>query len=301
MNTRQVSFAIQGMRGACAKYAVEIETALTQLDGIVAAHVNYATERATVVYDPARAHAAALVNVVRSVGLDTPLERVTLNVNDLVYATSARTIEKVLRRQDGVVAASVDLAAGRVTLEVFPERASRGYFERVLGRLQFHAIETPSDPKREFLIRALIASAVAFMLAWGAVDHLGIFAAAREWPAPIFLAGLAAFAMFGVGWPFYRRALAALLHAEFDASVLIALAAAAAFVCGVSLGLFSSNAWLGWSWFIAATTLTASWFLARGLGLWVRPRFEHTPVTKNPASPSTPQSRLGVISDGSRR
>ena len=54
MSTRQISFAIQGMY--CAKCALKVETVLGQLDGIIAAQVNYATERASVVYDPACAY-----------------------------------------------------------------------------------------------------------------------------------------------------------------------------------------------------------------------------------------------------
>lgn len=103
MNTRQISFAIQGMREACANCAVTLERALARLDGVTAAHVNYATERATIAYDPARVSLKAMVAMVQSEGFDVQRQRIVLNVVDLIYTSSARTVETLLARVDGVV------------------------------------------------------------------------------------------------------------------------------------------------------------------------------------------------------
>ena len=126
MSTRQISFAIQGMREACPKCAVDVEHALTQLDGVVAAQVNYATERATVVYDPIRVLPVTLVNAIRSRGYEVSLVRVALYSDDLLYASSAQTIEKVLGRTEGVISVSVDLATRSVMLEMLPDPSYHG-------------------------------------------------------------------------------------------------------------------------------------------------------------------------------
>ncbi|MBI4671577.1 MAG: heavy-metal-associated domain-containing protein [Chloroflexi bacterium] len=73
MSTRQLSFSIQGM--FCARCAVELERALAQRDGVIGASVNYASERATVLYEPARVNPSGLVAVVKEQGLTTPLEQ----------------------------------------------------------------------------------------------------------------------------------------------------------------------------------------------------------------------------------
>jgi copper chaperone CopZ len=66
MKTRQISFLVEGMY--CARCAVELERALAVLDGVFAAHVNYASERAIVLCDPARVKLDALANAVVSAG-----------------------------------------------------------------------------------------------------------------------------------------------------------------------------------------------------------------------------------------
>lgn len=72
MSTQQISFAIQGM--TCARCAGQIERALTQLDGVIAAQVNYATERATVRYATSRITPAALIRTVIREGFQAQLE-----------------------------------------------------------------------------------------------------------------------------------------------------------------------------------------------------------------------------------
>ncbi len=333
MSTRQISFVIQGMY--CAKCAVKIETALAQLDGIIAAQVNYASERASVVYDPARVHTAAMVKTVRSVGFDTPLEQLTLNVRDLIYASSARTVERLMRRAEGVADVSADLRTRRVTVTALPERASRDYFQVLLTWLGFRRVddgrishdagrvamcdirssESPlSTAAAGFVIRCLLLIGVAVLLIMSAPNHLGIFAVASELPfpqtprdlgAPFWLITLAAFASFGAGAPFYRRAFAVLAHGEFDAGVLTALVAVITFLGGLVFAFILANGqavwvWSAWAAFTFATILIAGWFSARGLALWVFPHLHHTAVSKNLATMTAPQSQLGVISDGTR-
>ncbi len=72
MSTQQVSFAIKGM--TCARCAVQIERALTQLDGVIAAQVNYATERAIVRYAASRIKPTALIRAVIHEGFQAQLE-----------------------------------------------------------------------------------------------------------------------------------------------------------------------------------------------------------------------------------
>src|SRR2546423_1652094 len=65
----RVELPITGM--TCAACARRIERKLTNAEGVSAAHVNFATARATVAYDPARTNVGALVETVRAVGYDT--------------------------------------------------------------------------------------------------------------------------------------------------------------------------------------------------------------------------------------
>ena len=88
MTPQQISFALQGM--FCANCAITIERVLTRLDGVVAARVNYATEHATVLFDPARASVAMLARAVRGAGFEVAIERVAFPPRQIPGATVPR-------------------------------------------------------------------------------------------------------------------------------------------------------------------------------------------------------------------
>jgi len=75
MNSREISFAIQSM--TCANCAITIERALARLDGVIAARVNYASERATITFDPALVSAEQIVRAVKQNGFGAQTRRVT--------------------------------------------------------------------------------------------------------------------------------------------------------------------------------------------------------------------------------
>ena len=63
---------------------------LSRVDGVVHAQVNFATEQARVMYDPARIDAAALVAAVRASGFDVELERTLLPLGAIGTAAISR-------------------------------------------------------------------------------------------------------------------------------------------------------------------------------------------------------------------
>ena len=67
METRAVDLQLTGM--TCAACAARIEKVLNRAEGVDAA-VNFATETAHVVFDPGKATAESLIEVVRKAGYD---------------------------------------------------------------------------------------------------------------------------------------------------------------------------------------------------------------------------------------
>src|SRR5579875_3723935 len=72
----QAQFAIEGM--TCASCAMRIEKGLKKLPGILDARVNLATERATVLFDPAQIEPQQMIQKVDTIGykaisLDRPI------------------------------------------------------------------------------------------------------------------------------------------------------------------------------------------------------------------------------------
>jgi copper chaperone CopZ len=130
MTTRQISFPIRGM--TCASCTEKIQTHLNRVDGVIHAHVNFATEHARVMYDPARTDAAALVAAVRASGFDVALERTVLPLS---------AIGNVAVSRDALVNAHLNWRARRVEIEWLadaqpsPDRASFGTTLHLLAHL----------------------------------------------------------------------------------------------------------------------------------------------------------------------
>jgi Cu+-exporting ATPase len=297
-NLRQTSFAIAGM--FCAKCAVTLERALARLEGIVAAQVNFATERATVVYDPARVSLAEMSDTVQGEGFDVPQRRIALNVDGLMYASSTRTVARVLEQVDGVVRATVDLKAQQIGLNVLAEKEKHADYERAIASLGLRVVEQIAPhPTREFVIRlfAIIALTALGLMSAGA--HAGWFDAGREAiHAPLIVMTSAVVIAYGIGWRFYRVAFEmALLHGEFDVSVATAFVATIGLFVGLPLAIIAPKSMYAASGFILAIALTAGWFIVRGVSIWVAPQSNHPTRVQSSAS----QAALGIISHGTRR
>jgi copper chaperone CopZ len=276
MSTQQIAFAVRGM--FCPKCAREIERALAHLDGVVAAQVNYATERATLVYDPTRVTVLKMANAIRSTGFDTPVEALTWHSDDLLYATSARTVARALEKGKGVVRAAADLAAHSVTVEVFPEYARRSYLERLFSALGFRVDKAESaDGRFLFFMRTALLIVIEFLTIWSSSAHAGFLPSVGSPHAPLVVVALSLITLFVTGLPFYRFAYDAALAGEYDASVMLALMASAFALLSLPVGILSPSPWFTDIGFVVATTLTTGWFITRALTLWVFPRLRVSP------------------------
>src|SRR6266567_2944917 len=89
----EVRLDIEGM--TCASCAVRIEKKLNRLDGVAAA-VNFATETASVHYDPARVQLDELIETVRTTGYDASLPTELKDDDGAVAALRVRVVVSAL-------------------------------------------------------------------------------------------------------------------------------------------------------------------------------------------------------------
>ena len=120
---KTVELDVLGM--TCASCANTVERGLKKVAGVSAANVNIATERASVTFDPTVLNVAGLVQRVREVGYDAAVRREVLPIGGMTCASCVNHVERALRRVDGVVSVSVNLATERATVEYLPGLASR--------------------------------------------------------------------------------------------------------------------------------------------------------------------------------
>jgi len=129
--------ALEGM--TCASCAIRIEKGLKKLPGVQDAHVNLATEQATVTYDPAQIGLEQMVQKVDTVGYKaiplvlpasrpgSPVQhgpedesRAVLDLEGMTCASCAMRIEKGLKKIPGVKDASVNLATEQASVTYDP-------------------------------------------------------------------------------------------------------------------------------------------------------------------------------------
>jgi Cu+-exporting ATPase len=243
---------ITGM--SCTTCAATIEKALAEMPGVEKAGVNFASEKASIEYDPSRVSLAQIKNTVSQLGYGAVTKKSIFPVEGMSCAACVARVEQALNGVPGVVSASVNLASEKATVEYVEgtditdlRRAveNAGY---KLGAEAQTLEDVISAAQREirgmrnrFIVAAILA-ALVMALMW-APEFVG---------KPYLLWALATPVQFWAGWRFYQGAWGALKHRTADMNTLIATGTSVAYFyslvavflpqlfagAGVKLGLY---------------------------------------------------------------
>ena len=115
-NDTMREFAVTGM--TCASCVMRVEKALRKVDGISDATVNLADEHAVLHATPNALIAA--VAAVEKAGYGVIREQLELPITGMTCASCSARVEKALRKQPGVLSATVNLADERATIDFLP-------------------------------------------------------------------------------------------------------------------------------------------------------------------------------------
>ncbi|WP_126427116.1 heavy metal translocating P-type ATPase [Brevibacillus marinus] len=245
--TKQTTLQISGM--TCAACANRIERGLTKLDGVTSAHVNLATEKAKVTYDPQKIDVRALQAAIQKLGYDTVNEVAQLKLEGMTCAACANRIEKGLAKLPGVTSASVNFALETARVEYTPGEVTLEELQHKVRQLGYTAIVEPQrervEERRDEEIRRqqrklLLSAALAFPLLWSMVAHFS-FTSWLYLPEilmnPWVQLLLATPVQFYVGGPFYVGAYKALRNGSANMDVLVSLGTSAAYFYSLYLTL----------------------------------------------------------------
>jgi Cu+-exporting ATPase len=239
-DTKNVTLPVVGMH--CANCAVTIERALKRTAGVGLASVNYATERATVHFDPSIVDARKLVSQIEDAGYAVATGSVTLPIKGMSCANCAERIEKALKQVEGVLDANVNLATERATVRFIPGVTQIAQLKKAIEDAGYEVIETagleaPEDAERQarqaeiarqrrLLIVGLLFTVPAFTLSMLA----GFMVIPDFWWLKLVLLALVTPVQFYVGRQFYVGAFKALRAGSANMDVLIALGSSAAYI-----------------------------------------------------------------------
>ena len=101
---KPVTLPVRGM--TCASCVTHVEGALKEVDGVIDARVNLATEKATVEYDARLAGLSALVKAIDGSGYKVGSDRVTLTIGGMTCASCVGHIENALKETEEIGRAS---------------------------------------------------------------------------------------------------------------------------------------------------------------------------------------------------
>ncbi|MDR7452828.1 MAG: copper ion binding protein, partial [Armatimonadota bacterium] len=102
---KHVDLPVEGM--SCASCVARVEEGLKRTPGVTQAQVNFASERASVAFDPGKIQIHDLIAAVHGSGYRVPLERITIPVEGMSCASCVAKVEDALRAVVGVIEASV--------------------------------------------------------------------------------------------------------------------------------------------------------------------------------------------------
>lgn len=241
---KKEQFNIQGM--TCAACSNRVEKGLNELEGVEAT-VNFATEKATILYDPDNVSVKTIEQKVESLGYQIQHEEVQLNIMGMTCAACSGRIERVLNKTSGVEQATVNLALETGKVVFNPNMITREAIIEKIKNVGFDAELTTSSPEQqdhkqdEITKRTRlfwISTAFSLPLLWTMFAHFS-FTSSVYVPTwlmnPYVQWALATPVQFGIGAIFYRGAYYSLKNKSANMDVLVALGTSAAYFYSVYL------------------------------------------------------------------
>lgn len=151
MATQEITLPITGM--TCAACSRNVERALNRAEGVGAATVNLATERASVTFDPQIVDLNQLIEKVSGAGYGVPTATVDLPITGMTCAACERNVSRALSRADGVLDVSVNLATEKAKITFLPGVATRRDLINAVERAGYGVVdvadmEAPEDAER---------------------------------------------------------------------------------------------------------------------------------------------------------
>ncbi len=246
MPERQMTVPVVGM--TCANCVATVERQSKKAPGVQQATANFASEKLTVTYDPEVAKPPEVlqevVQRVERAGYRVPTTTAELAITGMTCANCAATVERALKRVEGVVDATVNFASEKATVTYVVGMVTRDDLARAVRKAGYGVVEAgegeePEDAEaaaREAEIRhqwhrfivGLIFSTPLFLLSMG--RDLGLLG---EWAHAYWVTWLFFFlatpVQFYVGWDYYVGAYKALRNGSPNMDVLVALGSSVAY------------------------------------------------------------------------
>ena len=170
MEGRKIDLQVGGM--TCAACSSRVERGLKKIDGVSDARVNLATEKALVVYDPARAGAARFIEAIQKMGYTVKAESVILPIGGMTCAACSARVERTLNKLDGVLEARVNLATEKASVDYLSGQIGIADLKNAISKLGYFVKEeleeklSEGGEKEEDDVRKVREARRRLIIAW---------------------------------------------------------------------------------------------------------------------------------------
>src|SRR5665647_2417833 len=114
----QIKSSVMPVTGlTCSNCAMTIGSNVRKLAGVQDANVDFASEKLTISFDAEKISEKEIIACVHRIGYGVATGKIELPITGLQDNTDALTLEKILIKQNGLIAANVGYGTERVTLE----------------------------------------------------------------------------------------------------------------------------------------------------------------------------------------
>jgi P-type Cu+ transporter len=230
--SRKIELPISGM--SCASCAAAVEKALSKVEGVRAAAVNLASEKATLEIDEP-VNTDSLISAIKDEGYGVPSNKVDLAVRGMTCAACVSAVERALKGLDGVVDATVNLAAEKASIEYLPAFVGFGDFVKAIADAGYAAEQITADYRdreqeererdfRDLRLRFLVS---IFLTALVVMGNMALIPMLSNWVV-LFL--ITTPVQFWAGMRFHKAAWSAMKHGTTNMNTLISVGTFSAYI-----------------------------------------------------------------------
>ena len=234
----KANIKVTGM--TCSTCAATIEKGLAELPGVEQARVNFASEKASVEFDPERVNLAKIQDTISGLGYRAATNKSVFPVSGMTCASCVARVEQALKNVPGVILANVNLASEKATVE-YIEGTELADLKRAVKDAGYELgsetealedVTTAANRETRALRNRFFLAAIL------GVIILALSFAPSFFGKPYLLWALATPVQFWAGLRFYRGAWGALRHRTADMNTLIAVGTSAAYFYSMVAVLF---------------------------------------------------------------
>ncbi|MBI2183222.1 MAG: copper-translocating P-type ATPase, partial [Deltaproteobacteria bacterium] len=236
----RIDLPIRGM--SCASCVERIQTGIGGLQGVEEISVNFAAEKATVLYDSSRISVNRVVREIENLGYATRIEEITIPVRGMSCASCVERIETQLRSLAGVTKADVNFAAERATVSFIPSLHSPSDLRKAIREIGYEPLEIADSSAsvdyekeardreiRALRVKTLAGAVLSIPLLLGMLSDW--FPGMPKWLTNHFVQFLLATPVhLWVGWQFHAGFWKALKHKTADMNTLVSVGTNAGYI-----------------------------------------------------------------------